>query len=88
MNKTWGFNYRSMDAMKACNPDYDPENGLPYNICDPETFYSKSSDFLDACREFDEFERDNDLWDVDPEASFNHGECYRNIEKFVKYNNF
>ena len=88
MSKTWGFNYRSMDSMKKYNPDYDPESGVPYEVCDSETFESKSSDFLEACKEFDEFERDTEMWDVDPEASFNNGEEYRNIEGIVKYNRF
>lgn len=88
MSKTWGFNYRSMDAMKAENPDYNPESGKLYDVCDPETFESKSSDFLEACKEFDEFSRNIEMWDVDPEASFNHGECYRNIEGKVKYDEF
>lgn len=88
MNKTWGFSYRSMDAMKAENPDYDPESGDPYEVCDAETFESKSEDFLEACKEFDEFERNVEMWDVDPEASLNHGECYRNIEGIVRYNEF
>ena len=88
MNKTWGFLYRSMNAMKTANPDYDPESGKEYEICDAEDFYSKSSDFLEACKEFDEFERDNELWDVDPEASFNHGEELRSIVGVVNYNRF
>lgn len=85
---TWGFNYWSMEAMRKENHNYDPNSGKPYNICDPETFESKSSDFLEACKEFDEFERDIEMWDVDPEASFNNGEYYRNIEGFVKYDRF
>lgn len=85
---TWGFDYRSMEAMRKENQNYDPNSEEPYNICDPETFESKSSDFLEACKEFDEFERDIEMWDVDPEASFNNGEYYRNIEEFVKYDRF
>lgn len=88
MSKTWGFLYRTMEAMHEANPNYDPESGKPYEVCDSETFYSQSSDFIEACKEFDEFERENDLWDVDPEASFNYGEEYRYIEGFVKYNRF
>lgn len=88
MSKTWGFNYILMTAMREANPDYDPESGVPYEVCDPETFESKSSDFLEACKEFDEFSRNVEMWDVDPEASFNNGECYKNIEGVVKYDEF
>lgn len=86
--KKWGFDYRTLEAMNEANPGYDPDSGEPYELCDMETFESKSSDFLEACKEFDEFERDNNLWDVDPEASFNHGEEYRNIDGIVNYKHF
>ena len=88
MSKTWIFNYRSMAAMTEANPEYNPTSGVELVICDSETFESKSSDFLEACKVFDEFSRNVKMWDVAPEASFNNGECYKNIKGVVTYNEF
>lgn len=89
MNKQWGFDYITEQMMDEANPGYDPKSGKLYEIADPETFSSKSSDFMEACKEFDEFIIGMDIWDVDPEASFNYGEEYRSIIGILKnYINF
>lgn len=89
MKKHWGFDYITMQSMNELNTGYDPESGEPYEIADYETFYSESSDFMEACKEFDDFMIGTDIWDVDPEASYNYGEEYRSIVGILKnYINF
>lgn len=80
--KTWGFDYYTYEEMDKVNPDYNKEIDVYFEVCDPETFTSKSSDFKEACKEFDEFILEfgsSRIWDIDPEASFNFGEKYRSI---------
>lgn len=84
----WGFIYRTMDEMNEVNKDYDEAIDEYFEICDGETFYSKSDDFIEACKEFDEFIKDIDVWDIDHEASFNYGDEYRNIEGYIDYDRF
>lgn len=85
MKKTWGFNYYPMKAMHEVNPNYNPETDETFGICDSETFESESSDFHEACKEFDEFIRGQDVWDIDPEASFDYGKEYRRIIGEIDY---
>lgn len=84
-NNTWEFSFRKMDAMNKCNPNYNVESGVALDFCDWETFESKSSDLVESCIEFDEFARDIEMYDVDPEASFSNGERYQIIEKLVEF---